>query len=84
MKHIASAFVVSLLTSCTSGGRVGTVSRITVDELDELSDYVLVDVRNRGAFVSGHAKGAISVPIGRIRGWARKTAPESRIILYCD
>lgn len=44
---------------------------------------VILDVRSPGEFSSGHARGAINVPLGKISGYAQKQKNKDQVIITC-
>src|SRR5262245_11361853 len=66
----------------------GQVPRITVDELKKLmadQQVVVVDVRSADAYNIGHIKGAINLPVDKIRAGDYKDLPrDKRVITYCS
>jgi len=44
---------------------------------------VILDVRSPGEFSSGHARGAINVPLGTISGYAQKQKNKDQVIITC-
>ena len=50
---------------------------------DEKFDFVLLDTRNREAFVSGHIPGAISAPLEEIGQLAAQLPADKEIVTYC-
>jgi hydroxyacylglutathione hydrolase len=57
-----------------SGLEVATAPQMSIDELrsriEEKSDLQIIDVRRPGEYESGHAPGAISVPLGSLESRA--------------
>jgi phage shock protein E len=66
----------------------GQVPRITVEELKKLmaeQQVVVVDVRSVDAYNTGHIKGAINLPLGKIQSGEYKDLPrDKRVITYCS
>lgn len=56
-----------------------------VPDLAELikNGAVIVDVRSKGEFVSGHAKGSINIPLEQIGASADKLKKYNNIIVCC-
>ncbi len=46
-------------------------------------DFLLLDVRQRDAFVQGHIAGALSVPLAEIPRFAAKLPKEKELVTYC-
>ncbi|HEX4955328.1 MAG TPA: rhodanese-like domain-containing protein [Thermoanaerobaculia bacterium] len=44
---------------------------------------VLVDVRGSGPFEAGHAKGALSIPLGELAARLKELPKDKLIIAYC-
>jgi rhodanese-related sulfurtransferase len=46
-------------------------------------DFLLLDVRTRDAFTSGHIAGALSVPLADIPRLAPKLPKDKELVTYC-
>ena len=44
---------------------------------------VIIDVRSAGEFKSGHAKGAVNIPLDRISEVGKKYKKDQKLILCC-
>lgn len=44
---------------------------------------VVIDVRSAGEFKSGHAKGAINIPLDKISDVSKKYKKDQKIVLCC-
>ncbi|MBW3554139.1 MAG: rhodanese-like domain-containing protein [Gemmatimonadetes bacterium] len=57
----------------------------TPPRIDPGEDVVFLDVRSRAEFASGHAKGAIHIPVGQVAGRAHELEShrDRRILVYC-
>lgn len=60
-----------------------TVKLLSTEQVEGLTDPLLVDVRSREAFAAGHPAGAVSVPLDApLEGLSlSRTRP---LVLYCD
>lgn len=59
-------------------------SDVWQDVQRELTDFVLIDTRSRGAFHAGHIPGAISLPAGAIDASTISALPSGSVaITYC-
>jgi rhodanese-related sulfurtransferase len=57
---------------------------ITVDELATLSDPVIVDVREPDEFASGHADGAILIPLGQLAERVSEVPTGGDVFVICQ
>lgn len=63
--------------------------KITPDEvkkmIDNKEDFVILDVRGKGEYESGHLPGAISLPVAELPFKATKVLPDKDkcIVVYC-
>jgi len=68
-------------------GEVDALEPIGRDELArriEAGTVVLIDVRPKEEYEQGHIAGAVSVPLDRLKTWAREDAPKRKpIVAYC-
>ena len=80
----------ALVTGCGEKSDEGMVKveYITVNEVkkvidnyDNNKDYVIIDVRTSGEYVSGHLKGAINIPVDQIGNI--DISKDKKIIVYC-
>lgn len=63
------------------------VKSVTVDELaDRLArgSQVLIDVREPDEFATGHVKGAVNVPLGRLAGGVSAFDPDAETYVICQ
>ena len=64
-----------------------SVQRISIDEVKALmakKQVVLVDVRDKASFASGHMPGAINIVFDDIPNYIEKLAKDKRVIVaYC-
>jgi hydroxyacylglutathione hydrolase len=71
----------------TSGQRTGT-GALEVDVASAhallLQGAQLIDVREPGEFLAGHAEGARSIPLGELREGLDALVPGSSVLLICD
>lgn len=49
----------------------------------EAGTVVLIDVRPEEEFAQGHIAGAISVPLGSLKTWAKAAPKRKQIVAYC-
>lgn len=67
--------------------RVGVVSITTGQlkgRLDARERLVVLDVREPHEFSQGHIRGAVNLPLARLREGARRLNPEAETILVCQ
>lgn len=65
-------------------GRLGKVPAAQAKKLVE-EGALLVDVRTRGEFASGHVQGALNVPVDELSAVAPTLAEKhGRIVVYCQ
>lgn len=53
-------------------------------QLNELGDRLLLDVRNPGEFEAGSVPGAINIPLPKLREYLSKLDPKQEIWVYCQ
>jgi rhodanese-related sulfurtransferase len=53
-------------------------------QLNELGDRLLLDVRNPGEFESGYVPGAINIPLPQLREHLSELDPKREIWVYCQ
>ncbi len=93
-KSIVLIFLISLLYSCAHQGystQIRTIideGTLSASELKELIDskneeYVLIDVRSRSEYNSGHIPTAINIPHTQIQDFVKKIPKNKLIIVYC-
>lgn len=58
--------------------------RINYNELSNLNNYILIDVRNRYEYLMGHLKGSINIPYNMLLMDIMKYPKDTKIILYCN
>lgn len=62
---------------------VETISAKMLDYYVGRRDALIIDLREKEAYIHGHVKGAINIPYGEIDGYT--VFPEGKIlVLYCD
>ena len=95
MKKILILMILSciLVTGCSSDIEENTVNNtyiemITtnevkkiIDNYEEYSDTVIVDVRTIDEYESGHLKGAVNVPVSEIKNI--DISKDKKIVVYC-
>lgn len=54
---------------------------ITLDELKNEKDYLLIDIRDSDAFACGHIDGAVNIPISSLSG--EGLSNERLLVIYC-
>jgi hypothetical protein len=68
------------------GPSEATAPRISAAELRQALDKgtaVLVDVRAKESYDSGHAQGAISIPLAEIEARAGELPKNKKVVTYC-
>lgn len=91
MKQILPLFlsVLLLLTGCVGNTADGSYQQITQEKAKEMMDtqeVIILDVRERDEYDSGHIPGAVLLPVGTIDGdTAAEVIPEkdSTVLVYC-
>lgn len=49
----------------------------------DAGDFLILDVRDRASFVQGHIKGALSVPLVRIKSLMGQLPKDRELVTYC-
>jgi rhodanese-related sulfurtransferase len=44
---------------------------------------VILDVRTKGEYLSGHAKGSVNVPLDQLQGYVKKLKSKDQAIITC-
>ena len=52
--------------------------------IDRKEDFILVDVREKNEFASGHLKGALNLPLSTLENTYGQLPQDKRIVLYCN
>ena len=52
--------------------------------IDGKEDFILVDVRKKGEFRSGHVKGALNLPLSNMEKGYNQLPQDKRVVLYCN
>ena len=52
--------------------------------IDGKEDFILVDVRKKGEFRSGHVKGALNLPLSNMEKGYNQLPQDKRVVLYCS
>lgn len=79
-----AAFALPQTTPTTDGP--AAARRVSGEEARQAvakGEAVLVDVRSKGAYEAGHAKGAISLPLSDLSSRAGELPKDKLIITYC-
>ena len=88
--QIISFVLMFMVVGCGgSGETVNEPTRINhqrAQEMMELYDVIILDVRSEGEFASGHIQGAVLLPAPRIPFEAEALIPDTAqiILLYCQ
>ncbi len=61
---------------------LGIGPKVNIGELIA-NGAVIIDVRTRGEFSSGHAKGAVNVPLDQLSGYLKKLKSKEDVIITC-
>ncbi|WP_243225982.1 ThiF family adenylyltransferase [Microbacterium sp. CIAB417] len=61
-----------------------TIRSIRPDELEDLGDALLLDVREEHEFLAGSIPGARSLPLGRLRADPTAVEADRRIVVFCQ
>lgn len=61
---------------------LGIGPKVNIGELIA-NGAIIIDVRTRGEFSSGHAKGAINVPLDQLSGYVKKLKGKEDAIITC-
>ncbi|MGI6037312.1 MAG: FAD-dependent oxidoreductase [Limnochordia bacterium] len=61
----------------------GVMDVITWEELEELDDAFLLDIREPGEYARGHLPGAVNIPLDSLRERLDEIPKEREIIVYC-
>ena len=67
----------------TSPDQAPRMEAAEVKRLLEKGEAVLVDVRNKEAFDSGHAEGAIHIPVDQLADRLKELPKDKLIAAYC-
>ncbi|AGH97668.1 HesA/MoeB/ThiF family protein [Micavibrio aeruginosavorus] len=63
----------------------GSISEVTISDLNTLSDVCLIDVREENEWENGHIEGALLCPLSKIMiGETPDITKNSTIVLYCQ
>jgi len=81
MKKLFVIICILLLTGC--GTKETMKETITYQELRNLEDYILVDVRTEEEFVSNHIPHAINIPLSTIHADIQLDKNKI-IVVYCQ
>ena len=93
MKKIIVVLLISclLVTGCGSTQEKAEVEAITtsevkeiIDNYDENSDVVIVDVRTRDEYHNKHLAGAINIPLDDIDTFPDTVDKNMKVIVYCQ
>ena len=52
--------------------------------IDGKEDFILVDVRKKDEFTSGHVKGALNLPLSNMEKGYNQLPQDKRVVLYCN
>lgn len=67
---------------------VDTVVKISAEKLqkklDNKDDFILIDVREKDEFASGHVKGATNLPLSSLEITYSKLPKTKKVVLYCN
>lgn len=58
--------------------------RVSFDELEQMAEALLLDVREPAEFAAGSIPGALSLPLGELREDPTRLVPEGVVIVYCQ
>ncbi|MGJ3238558.1 MAG: rhodanese-like domain-containing protein [Anaerolineae bacterium] len=89
MKRILILTVFALIASLVIiGCTPATVARINPDEYvsqfsDSDTEHILIDVRTRGEFASGHIAGALNIPVEEIASRLNEIPAGMPVVIYC-
>lgn len=61
----------------------GISSKELLENINQGSRFILVDLRTYAEYSKGHIAGAINIPVADIEGHLRNLSKEKEIILYC-
>jgi len=71
-------------------GRLATQGKIKPAQVNDMlinkEDFILIDVRTQGEYVSGHIKGSQLLPLDMITNGIEKMVPDKnkKIVVYCQ
>jgi rhodanese-related sulfurtransferase len=63
--------------------RLGTITRDELRERLRRGDVVVLDVRPRAEYASGHIRGAVCIPVGELRSRLEQIPQGSDVVAYC-
>ena len=85
MKKILIVLVILLLTGCSNTISSGSITCKEKDTLMKEDNTILIDVRTKEEYESGHLENAINIPVdivlSKIGEYASK---DTKIIIYCQ
>ena len=86
MKRFLLLFLLSILfVSCTNASYKSVSSDEAMKMMKQSKDYIILDVRTKSEFESGHIKGAINIPNETITDYAPSQLKDKSqlIFVYC-
>ena len=78
------AILATLGCSESRAGYPKISQRDLVAQLDRGDSPLLVDVRTRDEYVSGHIPGAVNVPLGELEARLPELDPGTDLVVYCE
>ena len=76
------------MESNKASARKADIKKISAETLqasiDGKEDFILVDVRKKDEFTSGHVKGARNLPLSNMEKGYNQLPQDKRVVLYCN
>jgi hydroxyacylglutathione hydrolase len=67
-----------------AGHELGTVDHISVDTIDELGDYEVIDVRGATEHAESHIPGSTNIPLGYVRDRLDEVPEDKPVVFQCQ
>jgi hydroxyacylglutathione hydrolase len=68
----------------SAGNELGTIQQVTVDELENMDAYQVIDVRGATEFANGHIPGSQNVPVGYVQENLHDMPSDRPLVFQCQ
>ncbi len=67
-----------------AGNELGQVKQVTVDQVDEIGDVQIVDVRGATEHADGHIPGTQNIPVGYVGEKLQEISSDKPVVFHCQ
>jgi hydroxyacylglutathione hydrolase len=68
----------------TAGNEVGTITQVTVDKLNAIGEFQIVDVRGASEHADGHIPGSRNIPVGYVGEEISNVPDDKPVVFQCQ